>query len=144
VLDQYKNKLKLIIKNYPSDGSEFSTMAAAAALSAHKQNKFWEYHEKLFDNIDTFDRGTIRLIAMELHLDMEKFDADMQSPEIQGVIQRDIQEGLNAGIAGIPAVFVNGKRLDHPTLQEFQLMIDAELNNKSGPYAGAGSSKPPK
>jgi len=131
VLDQYKNKVKLVFKNFPSSDHKFAFMAAVAALSANEQNKFWEYHQNLFDNFDTLDESKIRALAYELSLDMDKFNADMKSPSIQGVINRDIEDGLTAGVSGIPAVFVNGKMLENYTLQGLQQTIESELNEKA-------------
>lgn len=105
-------------------------MAATAALAAHKQNKFWQYHEKLLDNLDTLDDAKIWAFAAELGLNMDKFNADMQSPSIHGIIKRDIEDGLNAGVSGVPAIFVNGKILQDHTLQGLQQAIESELNKK--------------
>ena len=130
MLDQYQNKVKLVIKNFPLKGHQFAFKAATAALAANEQNKFWEYHERLFDNFDALDDGKIRALALELGLDMDKFNGDMQSPSIHGIINRDIEDGLTAGVSGVPAVFINGKILEIYTLQGFQLMIESELNEK--------------
>jgi protein-disulfide isomerase len=130
VLDQYQNKTKLVIKNFPTPNHQFAFMAATAALAAHKQNKFWQYHEKLLDNLDTLDDAKIWAFAAELGLNMDKFNADMQSPSIHGIIKRDIEDGLNAGVSGVPAIFVNGKILQDHTLQGLQQAIESELNKK--------------
>ena len=106
-------------------------MAATAALAAKEQNKFWEYHQKLFDSFNTLDDSKITAFAVNLGLDMDKFNSDLHSPSIQGIINRDIQEGFIAEVSGIPAVFVNGRILHDPTFQGFQQAIDFELNKRS-------------
>ena len=133
MLDQYQGKVKLIVKYFPSDNHPYAFMAATAALAANEQKKFWEYHEKLFDNFDTSNDGSIQALAVGLGLDMDKFNADMKSPSIHGIINRDIEEGLTAGISGVPAVFVNGKKLNEFTLIGIQRAIDSELNKNVKP-----------
>ena len=130
MLDEYQTKAKLVIKNFPTNNHQFAFTAATAALAAHKQNKFWQYHEKLFDNFDTLNDAKIWAFAAELGLNIDKFNADMRSPRIHGIIKRDIEDGLNAGVSGVPAVFVNGKITQDHTLQGLQQAIESELNQK--------------
>lgn len=61
---------------------------------------------------------------------MDEFKADIQSPRIHGIINRNIEDGLNAGVPGVPAIFANGKMLQAHTLQELQQVIESELNKK--------------
>jgi len=54
----------------------------------------------------------------------------MNDPSIQRLIYRDFKEGQDAGIRGIPAVFINGKVLKNTSLPGFQQMIEAELQKR--------------
>lgn len=131
MLDKYENKVKLVFKNFPLESHGFAFMAATAALAANQQKKFWEYHKKLFENFNSLDDRKLQALAAELGLDVDKFKLDMQSSGINNVINRDIGDGYMAEVSGIPAVFVNGKRLEDHTLQGFQQVIDFELNKKA-------------
>src|SRR5689334_23687503 len=53
--------------------------AAEAALAAHEQGKFWEMHDKLFENQKALDRASIERYAEELKLNMSKFKAALDS-----------------------------------------------------------------
>jgi protein-disulfide isomerase len=128
VLDQYQGKVKLVVKHFPSEDHPYAFMAATAALAANQQKKFWAYHQRLFENFDTLNEGKIQALAFELGLDLDQFKADMKSPSIYGVINRDIENGLVAGVSGVPAIFVNGKKLDEYTLIGIQRTIESELN----------------
>ena len=77
--------------------------------------------------------NSIQALAVGLGLDIGQFNADMKSPRIHGIINRDIEEGLTAGISGVPAVFVNGKKLNEFTLIGIQRAIDSELNKNVKP-----------
>lgn len=101
--------------------------AAAAAIAAEKQGKFWEFHDKLFQNSRSLSDAKFQEIAAELELDIEKFNADMKDPKTQSLISRDIQNGREAGVRGTPTIFVNGKLLKNRSVAGFQEKIDAEL-----------------
>jgi protein-disulfide isomerase len=105
----------------------FANKAATAALAAHAQGKFREFHHKLFENYKVLNDDKIQVIAKELKLDMERFTSAMKDPSIQQLIARDIAEGQQAGIEGIPTVYVNGKPPKHNSLQDIEEMIEAEL-----------------
>ena len=102
-----------------------------AALAANKQGKFWEFHHKLFENHKTLNDDKIQEIAGKIGLDMERFNRDMKNPELQRLVIRDTQDGQRAGVFGIPAIFVNGKRLKNQSLQGFVEMIKTELKKKN-------------
>ena len=122
--------MKLVVKNYPLAMHSFAKPAALAALAAHAQGKFIEYHQKLFANYTALNDTKLQELAVEISLDEERFKKDMTSPSLQAVIERDLNEGRKMGIRGIPAIFVNGKLLEDRSLRGFQLMIDGELGKK--------------
>lgn len=128
MLEKYPNDLKLVIKHFPLPSHKFARPASKAALAAHKQGKFWEFHAKLFENYRSLDAKKIEEIAIELELDMEKFAADRQLSEINALIERDIRNGKAIGVRGTPTIFLNGKRVKNRSMQGFQQMIEAELS----------------
>jgi len=128
VLDKNPDDVKLVFKNFPLAMHKSAKQAAAAALAANEQGKFWEFHETLFENYRTLNDAKIQEIAEGLGLDIEKFNKDTNSQAIQELIVRDMRNGQQAGVRGTPTIFVNGKLLKNRSLQGFQEMIDAELN----------------
>jgi protein-disulfide isomerase len=130
VLVKYPTQVKLVVKNFPLAMHSFAKAAALAALAAHAQGKFFEYHQKLFANYAGLNDTKLQELAMEVSLDEERFKKDMASPGLQAVIERDLNEGRKMGVRGIPAIFVNGKLLEDRSLKGFQLMIDGELGKK--------------
>ncbi|MBL7178295.1 MAG: thioredoxin domain-containing protein [Desulfobacteraceae bacterium] len=71
-------KPKLVFKNFPLSKHKFAMKAAAAALAANKQGKFWEFHDRLFKNYKNLNDTKIQEIAKELALDMERFNKDLK------------------------------------------------------------------
>ena len=127
MLDKYPKDVKLVHKNFPLSKHKFAMKAAAAALAANTQGKFWEFHDRLFKNYKNLNDTKIQEIAKELALDMDRFNKDMKDPAIQKLIIRDVKDAQKAGVRGIPTVFIGGKLLKTRSLQGFQRMIEAEL-----------------
>ena len=100
--------------------------AARAALAGGEQGKFWEFHDALFA-AEKLSEQVISDIAVDLGLDVGKFEADMNSPAIKQKIAKDMRDAQLAGVTGTPTVFINGQRLKNRSPQGFQAMIDEAL-----------------
>jgi protein-disulfide isomerase len=136
LLEKYPNDIKIVFKNFPLPMHPLAPKAAAGALAAGKQDKFWEYHHKLFEAAGALSEEKIQAIAKELKLNMDKFNRDLTDPGVQKIIQRDLTEATQAEVPGTPTVFVNGKLVQFRSMQDIQQAIDDELNRK--PEAAAG------
>ena len=130
MLDKYPKDVKLVTKHFPLQNHKFARQAAIAALAADKQGKYWEYHEKIFENLRALNDAKIQDIAKEVGLDMKQFNRDLKDPSIQTLINRDLNNGRQAGVRGTPTIFINGKLLRSRSLQGFQQMIEAALRKK--------------
>ena len=130
MLDKYPNDVKFVVKHFPLRNHAFAKQAATAALAAHKQGKFWEYHHKIFQNMRSLSDAKLQDIAKEVGLNSKKFNRDRKDPSIQQLINRDLNDGMRAGVRGTPTIYVNGKLLRNRSLQGFQWMVDDELKKK--------------
>ncbi len=126
VLEKNPDTVKIVFKNMPLRFHKFAEPSARAALAAHKQGKFWEFHDKLF-GVEKLSDEVINNVAVELQLDMDQFTQDMNSPEIRQMVNKDLLDAQKAGVTGTPTIFINGKRLKNRSLAGFQAMIDKEL-----------------
>jgi len=129
VLEKYPRDVKVVFKNFPLNSHRFALEAAAAALAAGTQGKFWEFHDRLFENYNHLNDQTIRGIAVSLNLDIVEFEKKMKDPEIQKRIRQDIIDGRQAGVNSTPTVFINGKLLKNRSLAGFQAAIEKELQS---------------
>jgi predicted DsbA family dithiol-disulfide isomerase len=127
LLEKYPNDVKLVYKNFPLQSFRFAMKAAQAAFAAERQGKFWEIHEKLFEDYNVLNDEKINEIARGLGLDMEKLAKDMNSPAIQNLVARDANEGRRIGIRGIPTILINGKITDRRALADLQAVVEEEL-----------------
>lgn len=128
VLKAYPNDVKVVFKNLPLPFHKNAVPAAKAALAAGKQGKFWEMHDKLFDNQKSLNQATYEKIAGELALDVEKFKKDMADPALDKQIEEDKKIAEANGIQGTPGFFVNGVAVKgaYP-FEHFQSIIDRWL-----------------
>ena len=130
MLDQYPKEVKLVHKDFPIPSHRYSKQASIAALAAGEQKKYWEYHEKIFQNMSTLNTEKFLEIAKDLGLDMDSFKKSLSDPKHEQHIQKDIQEAMNAGLQGTPTIYVNGRVLNNRTLEGFKFMIDDLLKKK--------------
>lgn len=128
VLEAYPGKVKLIFKEFPLDTHSQAALAAAAAIAAQQQGKFWQMHDALFAHRRDLSRPTILALARETGLDMKRFETDLDSAETKKTVARDLQDGDHAGVEGTPSVFVNGRKYNGSLdLPDFRKIIDGEL-----------------
>jgi protein-disulfide isomerase len=128
-LKAYPNDVRLIFKQYPLfELHPAAGIAAAAALAAHQQGKFWPMHDVMFANRSRLSRQSILVWARDIGLDMMRFTRDLDSDAIQKAVLRDFADGDKAGVEGTPTVFVNGQRYNGDLAPDvFKSVIEAEL-----------------
>ena len=100
--------VKIIHKDLPILG-EASKIAALAALASVKQGKHAEMHAALMENTARLDRAKILEIAGSTGLDVAKLETDMQDPNLQRIIERNMAVASALGVRGTPA-FVIGNQ----------------------------------
>ena len=127
LLEKYPAKIKLVFKNFPIRSHKYAVKAAAAALAAESQGKFWEFHDKLFENYNRLNDQKIQEIAGQLGFDEAELKKQQQNPEITARIRQDYQEGIRVGVRGTPTVFINGKKLRDRSMKGMEAVIEEEL-----------------
>jgi protein-disulfide isomerase len=68
-----------------------------------------------------------RTFAEDLGLDMDQYDRDVASDDVEKRIERDVADGLALGVGGTPTFFLNGKKLQPASTDEFIAAIDDAL-----------------
>jgi protein-disulfide isomerase len=128
---EYPGKVKVLWKNMPLDMHPNAKPAAIASVAAGEQGKFWEMHDKLFENQHALDRASLEKYAQDLGLDMAKFRADLDDPKIAAKVQSDMNEGSALKVDGTPATFVNGRKIPGAYPYDvFKKMVDQELSKR--------------
>jgi protein-disulfide isomerase len=128
IQEEYGNKLRLVVKQHPLPIHPRAKPAAIAALAAHNQGKFWQYHDKLFANQKTLDDASLETFAKEVGLDIKRWKKDLADPKLAAIVDRDEKLALSLGAGGTPGFFVNGRFFSGAQpIEVFRAVIDEEL-----------------
>jgi len=118
------DKIRLVYKNFPLSFHKDAPAAAAAAMAAQKQGKFWEYRWELASNFQSLNDSTFIEVAKKVGLNVDQFKKEMVlDAEKQAIIDRDMKLGTEVGVQGTPNFYVNGKRQDRFSPQLIDQML---------------------
>ena len=122
-------KVKFVYRDYPLSFHPHAQTAAEAAECAKEQEKYWEYHDKLYNNINDLDNESLKQYAKDLGLDITQFNECLDSGKMASEVEKDFQDGASYGISGTPTFFINGVMVVGAKPYEvFQQVIEQELN----------------
>jgi protein-disulfide isomerase len=130
IIAPYKNRIKLIWKDFPENNpASISWQAAAAGRCAYKQENFWPYHDLLFANGSALNKEKIIQLAKDLNLDLEKFKKCLADFKTSGLIKNNIEEANSLNIPGVPFIYINKQEvMGEATEEDLKKIIEAELN----------------
>jgi protein-disulfide isomerase len=120
--------------------SPASNDAAAYALAASKQGKYWEYHQKLMELTEQKTVDVLKKVGTDLGLDVAKLEADAKSDAIKKELEDHKKLGQEAGINGTPAFFVNSSFT--PGYLDDAAMKAAIERARANAQPAAGAAKP--
>lgn len=117
-----------MFKHFPLDIHPKAPGAHVASEAAHRQGKFWEMHDLIFENQSQLSDDRYLAYAGALGLDIEQFQADRKSRDVRLKVLTDAEQAIGLGVTGTPAWFVNGKLLAGALpIEAFQEAIDEAL-----------------
>ena len=88
-------------------------IAAVAAEAAAELGGFWPMHDALMRHQDALEVDALRRYAVEeAGLEATRYEEVFGSDAQMDRIREDVQGGAAAGVAGTPALFLSGERLD--------------------------------
>ncbi|MFP7761195.1 thioredoxin domain-containing protein [Marisediminicola sp. LYQ85] len=88
--------------------------AAEASEAAALQGRFFEYERSLFADQENQLPSDIVRRAAELGLDVERFERDLNSPEVAARVRDDVLDAEAMDITSVPTFFINGERHHGP------------------------------
>ncbi|MFA7243673.1 MAG: thioredoxin domain-containing protein [Patescibacteria group bacterium] len=116
--------LKSIVAAHPNDVVMYhrtfiihqqAVIMAKAAEAANKQDKFDQADDAIFESYQTGDQTTMDAMAKSIGLDITKFDSDLNSSEVQNIIDKDNSDAQALNLGGTPSVFLNGQYVEDPS-----------------------------
>lgn len=124
-------KAMLVYKHLPlSSIHPYAEKAAEAAECAGVQGKFWEMHDKIFQNQAALAVDNLKGYAASLGVNAKKFNACLDNGDMAKKVQDDLAEATRIGASGTPTFLINGQKVvGAQPFGAFQAVIDAELAN---------------
>ncbi len=128
--ENYSGRLRIVYRQFPINTHPNAYRAAEASLCAHDQDGFWAMHDLMFEEQDQLDAASLREKAERIGLDVDEYDACLESDRHAQQIERDMREARQLGVDGTPAIFVNGIPLavGAPAYSVVARAIDEELS----------------
>lgn len=132
-MEAYPTQVRLVIKDFPLDNHKDAHKAAEAARCADAQQRFWDYHDKLFVST-SLNSSDLKSFAKELGLDTQAFDQCLEEGKYHSQVEKDFTEGQKLGVTGTPTFFINGRPLSgSQPFERFKKLIDRELARQVKP-----------
>jgi protein-disulfide isomerase len=125
-------KVKYVIHDLPLPFHSNAQPAAEAARCAAEQDKYWPYHDKLFEKQTEWSEGEsqtwLKQYAAQLGLDQGQFNSCLDEGKYKQAVEDDAALAQKAGASGTPTFFINGKKLvGAQPYAAFKTIIEAEL-----------------
>jgi protein-disulfide isomerase len=111
-----------------------SQWAAEAAECAGDQNKYWEFHDLLFnsqngENQGAFSKDNLKKFAATLGLDTGTFNQCLDSGKYTSLIQQMTSASSSIGVRSTPFFAINGSPMvGAQSFDSFKKAIDTQLN----------------
>ncbi|HEV2492057.1 MAG TPA: DsbA family protein [Terriglobia bacterium] len=100
-------KVKYVFHDFPLEQLHPNAFKAAeAARCAGEQGKYWDMHDKLFQNQRALDAAKLPDYAKAAGLDVDKFQACLTSDKDSAQIRAELAAGAKVGVTGTPAFFL--------------------------------------
>jgi len=138
LLKEYNPRLRLVFRNFPLSGHEHAREAALAAEAAGLQGKFWEMHDTLYREQETWTkapnvRELFESYAGTIGLNVDQFKKDVDGDKARERVDSDRALADFLGVKATPTLFINNRPLDpkDKNPEGVRAAINAALNEKS-------------
>lgn len=128
--------VKFVYRDFPLSFHPMAQKYAEAAECGEDQGKFWEMHDKIFQEQEKLGTGTITTFTIDdvkrwagqLGLNQSQFNQCLDSGKYSSEVQADFNDGSKAQVSGTPTFFINGQRLvGAQPFESFKAIIDEKL-----------------
>jgi protein-disulfide isomerase len=131
VKEKYGTRVRFVFRQFPLPMHPNARGAAEAALAANAQGKFWEFHDKMFQNQSKLTREGLEGFAKEAGLNVSEFKKALDGKTFAADVDSDVKLGESVAVQGTPTMFINGARVQNPTsFEAVAAQIDGMLSGK--------------
>lgn len=128
----YGDKVRIVWKDFPlTQIHPQAFKAGEAGQCAAEQGKFWEFHDRVFENQQAMQLDDLKRYAASVGVDADRFNTCLDTSRHAEVVRDGVAQGTRLGINSTPTVFINGRRVSGAQPYEvFAAIIDEELSRK--------------
>jgi protein-disulfide isomerase len=124
VQKQFGKRLRFVFRNFPlREMHPHAEAAAEAAEFAAAQGKFWEMHDRLFENQERLGDPLFLELGEELKLPTTALLRALEQRTFEARVRADFTGGVRSGVNGTPTFFINGHR--HDGSFDFETLVSA-------------------
>jgi predicted DsbA family dithiol-disulfide isomerase len=125
----YGDKVRIVWKDFPLTTIHPEAFKAAeASHCAAEQERYWEFHDRLFANQARMSLADLKAHAANLGLDTAAFARCLESSRYTARVQASLEAGAGIGVEATPTLFINGRTVSGAQPMEvFAGIIDEEL-----------------
>lgn len=107
----------------------YAAAAALVSVYAHTRDKFWETHDRLFEEQSALGPEKLTEILEQLGASPDDLFDPIKGQAYGTVVVEDVEDAKKAGVAGTPSFYVNGVAIESGGHYERLLArIDAEIS----------------
>ena len=126
--ETYDSDVRFVFKHNPLPFHNRALPAAQAAECMGEQGKFFEMHDKLFENQRALEDADLAKYAAEIGSDKGSWKSCVDGSKYKSKIDADQRQAAQLGARGTPAFFINGRFLSGAQpFEAFKTIIDEEL-----------------
>lgn len=131
--EKYAGEVTFVIRYFPLPGHVNAGAAARAVESAARQGELEAMYSRMYETQKEWGESQeskedlFRTYAEELGLDMDQYDADVTSEEVDARVARDMADGESLGVSGTPTFYVDGELFQPQVIEDFSTVLDEAL-----------------
>lgn len=119
-------KIRYVFRNFPLESiHKFAFKAHEAAACAGDQGKYWEMHERLFENQTALEPEDLSSHGDAIGLDAATFQQCLTSGKHAAAIRADLADGAAAGVTGTPTFFLGVTNPNDGKVQVISKLVGA-------------------
>ncbi len=126
LFDDYPNKVRLVIKQFPVHTA--SELPAEALFAADAQDKFWELHDLMMAHQEELDRAGILDLAQQVGMNVPTLATALDQHEYEAAVAADVAAAKDIDVQATPTFLVNGRKVQGAfPVEVFRSLIDETL-----------------
>lgn len=142
--EKYKDKMTFVFRNKMMSYHQNARAAASFAEAAGLQGKYWEMHDRLYENQNTWTNLSasnertdyFANLIKEIDGDPDKAKSVIESDDITKKLSFDDALASKQGLTGTPSFYINGKNVSE------LYALDGALVDKGTTNAAGNTAQP--